>query len=40
MWIFEEDLGLAEQEIEQLREEWITDWEEYVTQHDEVDNWE
>ena len=40
MWIFEEDLELAEQEVEQLREEWIAQWEEYFTQHDEVDNWE
>ena len=40
MWIFEEDLELAEKEIEQLREEWAAEWEEYVTQHDEVDNWE
>ena len=40
MWIFEEDLELAEQEIEQLREEWVSEWEEYSTQHDEIDNWE
>ena len=35
MWIFEEDLELAEKEIEQLREEWIADWEEYVNEEGE-----
>ena len=40
MWIYEEDLELEEKEIEQLRKEWISDWEEYVGQHDDIDNWE
>lgn len=37
---FEEDLDAAELEVESYREEWIEDWDEYVNEYDDVDNWE
>lgn len=35
MWIYEEDLELTEREIEESREDWISDWEEYIDEEGE-----
>lgn len=37
---FEEDLEAAEREAEDRRQVWIEDWDEYVNEYDDVDNWE
>ncbi len=34
MFIFEEDLELAEEEIESRFQDWLEDWEQYIGEED------
>ena len=34
MFIFEEDLDLAEEEIEARFQDWLEDWEQYIGEED------